>query len=238
MPDTRRSRSVAQTFVTDLLDGQLEQWLTEDGRAGASVVDIGGGTGGLAVPLAARGHMITVVDPSPDALAALQRRAAEADLTDYITGIQGDTSDLVDLFGPGSVDVVLCHRVLEYLPDPGQALTDIAAVLSSQGALSLLVAQRHPVVLSQAVSGDFALARRTWADERLLDRARVVDLLTGAGWVVQAVHGIGAVSEHVPERHLEGPDRFTELLALEHEISQDPTFASLAPWVHVFATRG
>ncbi len=234
MPENRRSRSVAQTVVTDL----LEQWLAGDGPAGASVVDIGGGTGGLAVALAARGHMITVVDPSPDALAALQRRAAEADLTDYITGLQGDTADLTSLFGAGSVDVVLCHRVLELLPDPGQALADIAAVLGEQGALSLLVAQRHPVVLAQAVAGDFAHARRTWADEHLLDRERVVDLLTGAGWSVRSVHGVGAVSEHVPEKHLEGPDRFTELLALEREVSQDPAFATLAPWLHVLATRG
>ncbi|SDE53183.1 methyltransferase domain-containing protein [Auraticoccus monumenti] len=238
MAESRRRGSVAQSFLTDLLDGQLADWLTGDHRPGASVVDIGGGTGGLAVALATRGHMITVVDPSPDALAALQRRAAEADLTDYITGLQGDTADLSSLFGASSVDVVLCHRVLELLPDPRQALADIAEVLDQRGALSLLVAQRHPVVLSQAVAGDFAHARRTWADPHLLDRARVVDLLTGAGWTVQDVHGIGAVSEQVPERHLERPDRFEELLRLEREVSQDPAFASLAPWVHVFAIRG
>ena len=33
------------------------------------VLDLGGGTGGTAVPLAAAGHDVTVVDPSPDALA-------------------------------------------------------------------------------------------------------------------------------------------------------------------------
>src|SRR5207247_4070895 len=32
------------------------------------VVDVGGGTGGFAVPLATLGHRVTVVDPSPDAL--------------------------------------------------------------------------------------------------------------------------------------------------------------------------
>ena len=34
------------------------------------VLDLGGGTGGVAVLLAERGHRVTVVDPSPDALAA------------------------------------------------------------------------------------------------------------------------------------------------------------------------
>ena len=42
------------------------------------VLDLGGGTGGDAVRLATLGHQVTVADPSPDALASLARRAAEA----------------------------------------------------------------------------------------------------------------------------------------------------------------
>src|ERR1700691_3943679 len=47
-------------------------------RGSLDVVDVGGGTGGFAVPLARLGHSVTVIDPSPDSLAAAQRRAAEA----------------------------------------------------------------------------------------------------------------------------------------------------------------
>ncbi len=61
------------------------------------VVDIGGGTGGFAVRLAELGHQVTVVDPSPDALAALGRRAAESDVADRVTGVQGDLAGLADL---------------------------------------------------------------------------------------------------------------------------------------------
>ncbi|MEZ5095109.1 MAG: hypothetical protein R2731_02675 [Nocardioides sp.] len=35
------------------------------------------------------GHQVLVVDPSPDALAALARRA-ESGVTDRVTGVQGD----------------------------------------------------------------------------------------------------------------------------------------------------
>ena len=42
------------------------------------VLDIGGGTGGFAVRVAELGHRVPVVDPSPDALASLDRRAREA----------------------------------------------------------------------------------------------------------------------------------------------------------------
>ncbi|WP_435743900.1 class I SAM-dependent methyltransferase, partial [Nocardioides sp. SYSU DS0663] len=45
--------------------------------ASLDVLDIGGGTGGFAVRVAELGHRVSVVDPSPDALAALGRRADE-----------------------------------------------------------------------------------------------------------------------------------------------------------------
>ena len=61
-----------------------------DAEQRASIVDLGGGTGGFAVPLAELGHRVLVVDPSPDALAALGRRAAEHGVTDLVTGVQGD----------------------------------------------------------------------------------------------------------------------------------------------------
>ena len=49
-----------------------------DGLGEGDVLDIGGGTGGFAVRVAELGHRVRVVDPSPDALAALDRRAKES----------------------------------------------------------------------------------------------------------------------------------------------------------------
>ena len=60
--------------------------LRRTGRA-CDVLDIGGGTGGFAVRVAELGHRVTVVDPSPDALAALDRRAREGGVE--VTGRPG-----------------------------------------------------------------------------------------------------------------------------------------------------
>ncbi|HZP54968.1 methyltransferase domain-containing protein, partial [Actinocrinis sp.] len=59
------------------------------GTVPLDVVDVGGGTGGFAVALARLGHRVTVVDPSPDALAALERRAAEAGVSGSVRAAQG-----------------------------------------------------------------------------------------------------------------------------------------------------
>jgi SAM-dependent methyltransferase len=169
-PGSLQRRSAARTAVVwDALRAVLDA--QEPGRP-ASVVDIGGGTGGFAVRAAELGHQVVVIDPSPDALATLARRAEESGVADRVTGRQGDLDDLDGLValvpngtGPDTVgtgqgaDVVLCHGVLEIVDDPTTALAALAGVLRPAGTLSLLVNQRHAAVLARAMAGHFAQAR-------------------------------------------------------------------------------
>ena len=53
------------------------------------VLDVGGGSGMFAVPLARLGHDVTVVDPSADALATLRRRADTAGVVGTLRGVGG-----------------------------------------------------------------------------------------------------------------------------------------------------
>jgi SAM-dependent methyltransferase len=237
--ELRRRRSVSQAFLLDLLTSQLADWQGRRGvetSAGCEVVDLGGGTGGVATALASLGYPVRVIDPSPDALASLERRTAEAGLLGRISGDQGDAADLVALVGEHGADVVICHRVLEVVDSPADALSAMAAVLRAGGALSLLVSQRRAVVLSQALAGHLALARRTYGDPDRFDHERIIDLVEGAGFHVRASHGIGAIADHVAEAVVEAEaGAYAELAALEAAVSQDPAFRALAPAVHVFA---
>jgi S-adenosylmethionine-dependent methyltransferase len=186
MPADQRSgslqrRSAARTAVVwDALRAVLDA--QEPGRP-ALVVDIGGGTGGFAVRAAELGHRVVVIDPNPDALAILARRAEESGVADRVTGRQGDLDDLlglVDLVPGGSgsgsgsdsdsspgADVVLCHGVLEIVDDPTSALAALAGVLRPGGTLSLLVNQRHAAVVARAMAGHFAQARALLEPARL-----------------------------------------------------------------------
>ena len=153
-------RSAARTAVVwhalrEVLDAQHPT----SGERPAAVVDIGGGTGGFAVRVAELGHQVVVVDPSPDALAILARRADESGVADRVTGRQGDLASLPDLVPDGSADVVLCHGVLEIVDDPRAALRTLAAALRPGGTLSLLVNQRHAAVVTRAMAGHFGQAR-------------------------------------------------------------------------------
>ena len=158
---SERRQSVRTGVVWDGVRRLLESGDATDGQQ-ARIVDIGGGTGGFAVPLAELGHTVQVIDPSPDALASLDRRARERGVADRVTGQQGDLSDLPDLVD--EADLVLCHGVLEMVDDPAASLASIADVLRPGGHLSLLVAQRHAAVVARAMAGHFQAARELLDD--------------------------------------------------------------------------
>ena len=215
------------------------------------VLDIGGGTGGFAVGVAELGHRVAVVDPSPDALAALGRRASERGVADRVTGQQGDLSSLLDIAAPGSADVVLCHGVLEVVEDPAAALATIADVLRPGGTLSLLVAQRHAAVLAKAMAGHFQQARAMLepGDDvpagrgqnrggRRFTAEEITTLLTSAGFEVTAVHGIRVFADLVPGALLDAEPRAAQaLVELEQAVAERSEYLPLATQVHVLAKR-
>lgn len=124
------------------------------------VVDVGGGSGGWAVPFAAAGCRVTVVEPSPNALATLQRRAEEEGVSELITVVADDSDALGRYVEAGSADLVLAHGLLEIVDDPAAVLTALATAVAPGGAVSVLVANRHASVLYRALSGRVAEARR------------------------------------------------------------------------------
>lgn len=216
---------------------------------GLDVLDAGGGTGGFAVPLARAGHRVTVVDPSPDSLAALQRRAAEGELAGRVTGLQGDLSDLPGLLPAGSVDLLLCHSVLEVVDDPAEAVASASTVLRPGGRLSLLVANRAAAVLARALAGHPDEAARALTDpagrwgpadgvRRRFDTEQLRAVVTDAGLTVEQVHGVRVVADLVPGSVLDTePGAAAALLALERALSERPPFRDVATQLHVLAQR-
>jgi SAM-dependent methyltransferase len=224
----------------------LESVLGRGEGESRDVLDIGGGTGGLAVRVGLLGHRVTVVDPSPDALAALDRRAREHDVA--VTGRQGDLSTLLDVVEPDCADVVLCHGVLEVVDDPAAALATLARVVRAGGVLSLLAAQRHAAVVARAMAGHFqqalALLDPSAAPAppgrtgRRFTSAELTDLVADAGFVVDDVQAIRVFTDLVPGSLLDlEPGASTALVELEQAVASRPEYLPLATQVHLLAHR-
>ncbi len=167
-PDAMSRRDGGRSsLVWDVLARVIAERAAATGRTALDIVDVGAGTGGFAVSLAGRGHRVTVVDPSPDALAAARWRAAEAGVT--LTEVQGEATDLPALLGQPAAgdrtdlvhgaDLVICHSVLEYVDSPSAALAAVARVLRPGGTVSVVAANSVAAVLQRALAGKYAEAR-------------------------------------------------------------------------------
>ena len=234
--------AVVWDYLRAVLDGLAE------GRA-LDILDVGGGSGGFAVPLAQLGHRLTVVDPSPDSLAALERRAAETSTTDRVRALQGDAAGLLDLVAPESFDALLCHSVLEVVDDPGEAMRALARTLRPRGVASVLAANRVAAVLARVGAGRLGEARRMLADPagraadsdplaRRFDLDQLVGILTSAGLRPRTVHGVRVFADSVPAALLDtDPQAVDDLLALEHDVAELRDYLPVATQLHVIADR-
>jgi S-adenosylmethionine-dependent methyltransferase len=254
-PPGQRSHGLRDALLADLVLEVVAAKVSDTGRPVLDVVDVGGGTGGLAVPLATLGHSVTVVDPSPDALAAAQRRAAEVSAP--LSVVQGEAASVAELVGHAAADLVICHNVLEYVDYPDYAMAGIARVLRPAGVVSVLAANSVAAVLHHALAGRFADARRLLedsaaghADERADGPAAGLDLprrftlpelaalLAGAGLRQGEAHGLRVFGGLVPSALVSGDAAAVSgLLALERAAAAYPPLRDIAAQLHLLGHR-
>jgi len=250
MADRLRVRgSVRSAVVWHSVRQTLNELSTDTGRSQLDVLDVGGGTGGFAVPTAVLGHRVTVVDSSPDSLAALERRATDSGVTDVVRGVQGDAARLTDAVGSEIFDMVICHSVIEMVDDASAVLRAVAGCLRSGGVLSLVAANRVAAVLHRAVAGRFDEALhalrdplgRYGANDPVPRRFSLHDLemlVAAAGLVVVGKHGSRVFADVVPGSLFDAdPQSVDALMAVELEAAEVPALREIATQLHVLARQ-
>jgi ubiquinone/menaquinone biosynthesis C-methylase UbiE len=100
----------------------------------AAVIDLGCGTGSLAVLLARAGHQVRGMDLSGKMLALAEQKAAAAGVR--VDFQWGDAA--APPYPPASCDVVLARHVLWALPDPAVVLGRWVGLLRPGGRLVLI----------------------------------------------------------------------------------------------------
>ena len=100
--------------------------------APSDVVDLGCGTGTLALLLSEAGHRVRGLDFAPAMVAAARRKTAGRG----VEVVEGDAAE--PPYAPGSCDVVLSRHVLWAMPDPSAAVARWVALLRPGGRLVLV----------------------------------------------------------------------------------------------------
>ena len=226
-----------------LRDALVTYGRSDDSSHPLDVVDVGGGTGGFAVPLAELGHRVTVVDPSPDALASLERRAGETGVA--VRAVQGDAAGLLDVVAPEQRRPrPVPRRARARRRRRARRSRPLAAALRPGGTLSVLAANRNAVVLARAIAGHFAEARHALDDPagrwgpgdplpRRFTETSCSRCSAPPGWRSAAVHGVRASPTWCPAPVDAEPGAAEALLELELATAERPEFRAVATQLHV-----
>ena len=230
----------------DLAFANLQNFLPHATRS-LHALDLGGGTGAIAVRLARLGLHVTLLDASLPMLDLAKRVAQEAGVTERIALIHGDASQLANLFHAEAFDVILCHNVLEYVDDPCAVLRSAAGALRDPSSIiSVLVRNQTGEVLKAAIQdGDLTAAERNltaeWGNEslyggkvRLFTAEGLRAMLLESSLAVTAMRGVRVLSDYLPPS-VSRSDEYERILELERKLGRRPEFAAVARYTHCFA---
>lgn len=232
----------------DLAFANLQDFLPQPTHS-LLALDLGGGTGAIAVRLAGLGLEVTLLDESPAMLDFAKRAAREAGVTGKIVLKHGDAAQLANLFPAGSFDVILCHNLLEYVENPSAVLGSAARALRDPASIiSVLVRNQAGEALKAAIKdGDLTTTEHTltaeWAHEslygsnvRLFAADSLQAMLGAASLAVTAERGVRVVSDYLPPR-VSRNDEYERIFELERKLGKRPEFAAVARYTHCLAHR-
>jgi ubiquinone/menaquinone biosynthesis C-methylase UbiE len=109
--------------VSDVLEQQFS-------IKGATVLDIGTGSGGVAIALAKRGAIVHAIEPDETRLAWAQARIRGHGATVMLSRASAEALPYPD----GFFDAVCCDSVLEHVPSPRRAIEEMCRVTRSGSA--------------------------------------------------------------------------------------------------------
>jgi S-adenosylmethionine-dependent methyltransferase len=216
------------------------------------VLDVGGGSGEMALRLVQRGFRVWLLDYAAAMLdqAGHAAESLPADARARLTFCQLAAEEASEAFPPAFFDAVICHTLIEYLPEPVQVLRDLAGLLRNGGLLSLSFVNRHAAVLRQVWSrgdpeGALAKLEDGTFHAGLFDvpgqaytAKEVSTWLPPLGMTIIASRGVRAFADQIPPERLADPTFLDALLRLESAAADLEPFRDIARYVQLLARKG
>lgn len=214
----------------------------------AAIVDVGGGAGRVAVPLARKGYEVTILDPSEEALGqareALVREGAATGRR--IRLVAGRGEEAPGLLGEGTFDAATCHGVLPFVEDPEPLVRALVRLVRPGGLVSVLAKNAEALAMRPALQGHYRKALGSLGadrDEGPLGALTRADTLAGLQGILEAAdgefiawHGVRSFTEHLGDAPAV-PEVLEDALELEWAAGRKDPYRGVARWIHLLGRR-
>jgi S-adenosylmethionine-dependent methyltransferase len=137
-------------------------------------------------------------------------------------------------------DVVLFHAVLEWLADPFGVLQQVMQFVKPGGALSLLFYNRHSVVLTNLLKGNFNKVesgelrghKKSLTPINPILPEEVYTFLKNTGYPIEVISGVRVFNDYIP-RAVRDERSVEDTIALEARFSREEPYRAIARYIHV-----
>ncbi len=173
--------------------GRVQARMAEQVGAGERVLDIGCGTGSLALRCAGRAARVTGIDISPQMLDMAREKVEAAGLQDQVELREMSAIDLDEAFGDGSFDAIVSSLVFSELSEDEQGfvLRECHRLLREGGRLVIadeVVPRSWPLrLLSRVLRLPLVVLTYILTQTTTRAVAGLEEKIAGAGFAVRAV---------------------------------------------------
>ena len=214
----------------------------------AAVVDVGGGAGRIAVPLARKGYEVTILDLSEEALRRAREALGREDAATQrrVRLVPGRGEEAPCLLGEETFDAATCHGVLPSVEDPEPLVRALVRLVRPGGLISVLAKNAEALAMRPALQGHYRKALASLGadrDEGPLGALTRADTVTGLRGILEAAggefiawHGVRSFTEHLGDAPAT-PEVLEYALELEWEAGRKDPYRGVARWIHLLGRR-
>jgi SAM-dependent methyltransferase len=154
----------------------------------APVLDVGGGAGHQAFPLAQAGYAVTLLDPSPAMLDKARQRLRHlpGEVRQRVTLVEADGENADEAVDGRRFAAVLCHGVLGYLERPEPLVDELCRCAAPDGLVSIMAGNANAMAVRPALE-------RRWEDALASFDARSEIGVLGVPTRADTVEELGAL---------------------------------------------
>ena len=213
------------------------------------ILDIGGGDGRDAIHYAGLGHSVTLSDCSPTMLSEAKKSAEEQGVAERLRFVQTGPEAIPDLFHEQPFDLILCHMMIEFVPDAQSFLRNACKLLSTNGLFSVLDTNRYSDVYMQAFQMKSLSGARNavgvkdyfhpWVN-RLTPRFSadvIIDQFGQYNCSLVGHYGVLNVCAYLPNEPKFDPQYYSQLEKLEDILTDKYPYYLLARFFHVIVQK-